>query len=117
MSISLNLDKFWGFIKEWSVGRMIILLMILAWIIFCLKSVKCIDQSFLFNILLVAVFLEIFELSHNKLEKIDKKLEKINDKLVKVDDTFKKLIYSISMIISLLSIIGFSIIFLFKLYY
>lgn len=101
MNISLNLDKFWEFIKQWSVGRMIIILVMLAWIIFCLSSVKCIDQRFLFNILLVAVFLEIFELSHNQLEK--------------ANDTLKKWIYSISIIISLLGIIGFSIIFVFKL--
>ncbi len=103
MNLNLNLDKFWECIKQWSVGRMIALLVILAWIIFTLKSLPCPSEKFLFNILLLSILLEVFQLSLNQLIK-----------LKEADEKLQRWVYAYvaAMVLSLFGIIGFSIIFL-----
>ena len=99
MNLNLNLAKFWKNIKEWSVGRMIALLVLLGLILKPYNFTQCLGLRFIFIILLVAILLEIFELSHNKLGCIKN----------------CKNIYAISMVLSLLAIIGFSMYFLYSL--
>ena len=94
--MKIDLNEFWKFVKEWTVGRLIALLILIAWIICCSKSLPCLNGKLLFSILLLSILLETFELSHNKLGKIKQ----------------KQWVYVVSMMISLLSIIGFSIFFL-----
>jgi hypothetical protein len=69
MKMNINLDKFWEFVKTWSVGRLTVLLVLLGEII--LKSMDKIflDCKIIFAIIAIAILLEIFELSHNKLNK------------------------------------------------
>ena len=94
MNLSLNLEKFWKFIKEWSVGRMTVLLVFITFIIFELNKINKLKTNFIFIITIEAIMLEIFELSHNKLKDEQQRSNKV--------------VYSISMILSICSIIGFA---------
>lgn len=71
--MNINLDGLWKFIKEWSVGRMIALLALINLLISTLS--KC-SYSITIYLVLIASFLEIFELSHNKLSEMTWKWQK-----------------------------------------
>ncbi len=92
----IDLTKFWKYVKEWSVGRLIVLLVLIAWIICCLKSLPCLNGKLLFSILLLSILLEIFQLSSH-----------YNYELAKTKQ--ERSVYVVSMIVALLGIIVFSI--------
>lgn len=62
--MSFDPDKLWAFVKQWSVGRLVALLVLVGWIFSCEKE-KIINS--VFALLIIAVLLEVFELSANAL--------------------------------------------------
>ncbi|MEI6092766.1 MAG: hypothetical protein WCQ47_03690 [bacterium] len=71
--MNLNLDKFWEYIRQWSVGRMMVLLVILAWMINAIAK-KELQEGFVLTIVCLGVFLEVFELSANHYRYIKEKV-------------------------------------------
>lgn len=72
--MNLSLDKFWDFIKQWSAGRLAVLVLLIAELLVKLKK----DQHFmepemLFKLISMAILLEVFESVVQKM-KSDKKL-------------------------------------------
>ena len=67
-----DLDKFWEFVKEWTVGRLMVLLLLLAFLIDSTGVIESIGNDLFFKLVVLAVLLEMFELSSNHLEKDSK---------------------------------------------
>ena len=111
--MSINLDKFWQFVREWSVGRMLVLLSILA----LLFNSRCDLKELLFRAISLGLLLEVFELSHNKFarnpsheeRKVIKKIqtgentceENESDEKFKVHDLSKPMKFGLYMIMFL----------------
>ena len=66
----------WLEITQWSVGRIIIVLVIVTWIL-KLNIIQNLHEKFLFTALLLAVLFEIFQLLLNKFFTLEKRSEKI----------------------------------------
>ena len=79
--MNICLDRFFEFIEHWSVGRMVALLDMLAWITFIVSTRKFNVRVF-FLILLISVFLEIIELLHNKMIIKKDDNERVHDKAI-----------------------------------
>lgn len=73
----IDFNKFWEFIKQWSVGRLIVLLTLIGWITLSINDSKCLDNKFIFSLLFSGILLEIFELTSNNLIKSNDNIEKI----------------------------------------
>jgi hypothetical protein len=108
--MTINLDNFWNFIKQWSVGRMLALITVLTWMFSNLKSDKPVDPRTIFFVLLIAVLLEIFELSHNKLKDVKSNM----DQSAAGKPCWICVPYSLAMFLSLLGILIFAWQFLFR---
>jgi hypothetical protein len=79
--MNINLDKFWEFVKQWTVGRLIALLLLLSLLVCQKNLIDSLGRETILTILLFAVLLEVFQLSADKLQKPEaKRLE------VKVDE-------------------------------
>lgn len=65
LDMNINLDYFWKFIREWTVGRLIVLLALL----YILFTRIIVNELMVMKLILTGVFLEIFELSLNKINK------------------------------------------------
>lgn len=85
-----GLGGFSKHIKDWSVGKILVFLILLAWVI-NLLSVDFSASTF-GVLLIVGVLVEAFELSNNK--------------LAVVQNNFARFMYGLCMILSLLSIVG-----------
>ena len=66
--MKIDLDKFWALVKEWSVGRLIVLMLLLA-LLFCqVALVEALGRETILTLFLLGVLLEVYQLSANKLE-------------------------------------------------
>jgi|GEM_PF-4799883 hypothetical protein len=64
----IDLNKFWEYVKDWSVGRMAVLLILIGEIWCKLsKNTDILPVNWIIKIYVIGVLLEIFELSHNKI--------------------------------------------------
>lgn len=112
--MNINLDKFWQFIKEWTVGRLIALLLLIGWIFFCDTQIKDINQKLFLTLLTLAILLEIYELSHNKLVRLCELVTSLDsDQFDKLKGVRITLI--IIMILSICGLISLAFSFLFLL--
>jgi len=115
--MSINLDKFWAFVKEWSVGRLIALLFLLSLILCQTDLVQSLGRVTIFAILLLALLLEVFQLSADKLKPVGKQSGAETDEQAKeqsgrepdragtVSSTWP---FVVTMILALLGVIGFA---------
>ena len=65
--MKIDLEKFWEFVKQWSVGRLMILLLLLSFIFETTLVINNLGKESFYRLLIIAVLLEIFELSANHL--------------------------------------------------
>lgn len=115
--MSINLDKFWAFVKEWSVGRLIALLFLLSLILCQMDLVQSLGRVTIFAILLLALLLEVFQLSADKLKPVGKQSGAETDEQDKEQSgrepdragtVLSTWPFVVTMILALLGIIGFA---------
>ena len=91
--MNINLDKFWEFLRYWSVGKIIVTLSLL---IILFKDFENGEYPINLNYLIaIGVFHELFDLSHNRVTDPVKPIKKP-----------QAIIFNVFMGISILSIIG-----------
>ncbi len=67
--MNINFDKFFEFLKEWSVGRVVVLLPLLSFFYIIISDKRAEEfLPYIGRLVLVGVFLEVFELSANHLQ-------------------------------------------------
>lgn len=72
--MNISLDKFWDFIKQWSAGRLAVLILLIGELIVKLKKdTHFMEPEMLFKLISMAILLEVFENVFSKM-KSDKKL-------------------------------------------
>jgi hypothetical protein len=72
--MNISLDKFWDFIKQWSAGRLAVLILLIGELIVKLKKdAHFMEPEMLFKLISMAILLEVFENVFSKM-KSDKKL-------------------------------------------
>ena len=72
--MNISLDKFWDFIKQWSAGRLAVLILLIGELIVKLKKdAHFVEPEMLFKFISMAILLEVFENVFSKM-KSDKKL-------------------------------------------
>jgi hypothetical protein len=72
--MNISLDKFWDFIKQWSAGRLAVLILLIGELIIKLKKdAHFMEPVMLFKLISMAILLEVFENVFSKM-KSDKKL-------------------------------------------
>lgn len=86
--MKIDLEKFWEFLRQWSVGKIIVTLSLLI-VLYYGHLYPEIIKPFFF----VGVFHELFDLSHNKVDSSEKGL-------------LQKIVFNFFMLISISSIMA-----------
>lgn len=67
--MNLSLDKFWDFIKQWSAGRLAVMILLVGELIVKLKKDDhFIQPELLFKLISMAILLEVFENTYAKMK-------------------------------------------------
>jgi hypothetical protein len=98
--MTLSFDKFWDFLKQWSAGRLAVLVLLVGELILKLKKgTHFLQPELLFKLIAMAILLEVFESTYSKMK----------------PDTKGFWLYLISILLSVggIVVIAFSLIFRF----
>jgi hypothetical protein len=71
--MNISFDKFWEFLKNWSAGRLAVLVILVGEIILKLKDKTFLEHGLMFKLISMAILLEIFETTMNKFKPESKK--------------------------------------------
>ena len=67
--MNLSLDKFWDFIKQWSAGRLAVMILLVGELIVKLKKDDhFLQPELLFKLISMAILLEVFENTYAKMK-------------------------------------------------
>jgi hypothetical protein len=67
--MNLSFDKFWDFIKQWSAGRLAVLVLLVGELIVKLKKeTSFLQPELLFKLISMAILLEVFESTYSKMK-------------------------------------------------
>jgi len=66
--MNISFDKLLDFIRQWSAGRLAVLVILVAELILKLKDKSFLDPSLLFGLIAMAILLEVFENALGKIK-------------------------------------------------
>ena len=66
--MNISFDKLLDFIRQWSAGRLAVLVILVAELILKLKDKSFLDPALLFGLIAMAILLEVFENAIGKIK-------------------------------------------------
>jgi len=67
--MNISFDKFWDFIKQWSAGRLAVLILLVGELILKMRDGShFLPSDLLFKLISMAILLEVFESTYSKMK-------------------------------------------------